>query len=299
MEHPAAIDAAWRAAHPLPCHDGGTDKNARGRVLLVGGTEFVPGALRLTAEAALRAGAGKLQMATVESAALLLGMLVPEAATIALPSGNGGTIAPQASELLERAIERCDCAIIGPGTHRDAGFARCIADLLDRPRAGLSILLDAGALVSLPAFAEKLARHEGRVVLTPHHGEMAAMTGLSQEEVAADPETAGRDLARRTGAAVVLKSSRTVILAPDGRALAFESDCPGLATGGSGDVLAGIVGGLVARGAEPVVAAGWGVWLHAQAGLAMTAGMGAVGFLARDLLGEIPRLMVSGSGSRG
>jgi len=289
-----AIDAAWRTAHPLPVHGAGTDKNSRGRVLLVGGAEFVPGALRLTGEAVLRAGAGKLQMATVSSAAMAVGVLVPEAAMIALPGDGDGEISADASERLGEALESCDTLVLGPGMSCRIRTGTLLERLLAVPRPDLTVVLDAAGVSCAHPLAALIAAHDGRVVLTPHHGEMAALTGLDVTAIAADPAAAARAAARQFAAIVVLKGSDTVIAGPAGELLDYGSDCVGLATGGSGDVLAGIIGGLLSRGAPPLEAAGWGVWLHGEAGQAASGRIGEIGFLARDLLEEVPRLMAAG-----
>jgi hydroxyethylthiazole kinase-like uncharacterized protein yjeF len=294
MTDRALLDAGWRAAHPLPEHLDGTDKNSRGRVLVVGGAEFVPGALRLTGEAALRAGAGKLQMATVRAAAMSLGVLVPEAAMIALPADEDGEIAIEAGDLLAVSVGRCDTLILGPGMSLQDDTVELVRRMLADPRPGLSIVLDAAAVACAGGLATDIAAHGGRVVLTPHHGEMAALTGLDVDSIAADPIGVARDMAARFGAVVVLKAGETIIASPHDPPLLYGSDCTGLATGGSGDVLAGIIGGLLARGAAPAVAAGWGVWLHGEAGRSAARDVGPIGFLARDLAARVPTLMESG-----
>ena len=131
------------------------------------------------------------------------------------------------------------------------------------------------------------------MILTPHHGEMAALTGLPLGEIGGEPATHALAAAERFGAIVALKAERTVIAKPTGEVLLFEGGCPGLATGGSGDVLAGIAGGLAARGADPLTAIAWAVWLHGSAGRVLAERIGATGFLARELLPKIPRLMGS------
>jgi len=291
MSEPRPIDGSWRAAHPLPRHPPGTDKNSRGRVLLVGGAEFVPGALRLTGEAVLRAGAGKLQLATVERVATALGVLMPEAAIIALPSDPKGEIAESANEVLDRAVGDCDTLIAGPGMSDGLHTEGLVRELLASPRADLSIVLDAAAISCARDLAPVIAGHQRRAILTPHFGEMAALTGLSEDDVAARPVAIARDVAKAFGAVVVLKGNATVIASPTGEMLGYASDCIGLATGGSGDVLAGIIGGLAARGASPFEAAAWGVWIHGEAGGRCADTIGAIGFLARDLLIHIPALM--------
>ena len=296
MSDISPLDASWLAAHRLPRHGEGTDKDARGRVLLAGGAALVPGALRLTGEAALRAGAGKLRMATVESVATALGVLVPEAAMMALPADDSGEISAGAIPILREALDRSDAYVLGPGMGDKNCAAAIIRATLDMPREGLAILLDAAAVAGAGSLGDILRRHDGRLVLTPHHGEMAGLTGCGVAAIAADPQSAASAAATKFGAVVVLKAGDTVIAHPSGAMLLYEGGGVGLATGGSGDVLAGIIGGLLARGAPPLTAAGWGVWLHGEAGRLVAARLGPVGLLARDLLPEIPALMVRGGG---
>jgi len=293
---PRQLDADWRAAHPLPDHGRGTDKNSRGRVLLVGGSMFVPGALGLTGEAVLRSGAGKLQIATVDAGAMHLGVLVPEAAMIGLPTDEDGEIGEGAAAKLVEPARHCDCVLIGPGMVSKPGGKGLVEGLLAALGDDHVALLDAAAISCVGEIAPVIARLGGRAILTPHHGEMASLTGADIEEIAADPLGIARRTARLFNAIVVLKASETVIVAPDGAALIYGSDCVGLATGGSGDVLAGIIAGLAAQGADPFDAAAWGVWLHGEAGRRAADRIGPIGFLARDLPGEVPRLRAEASG---
>jgi ADP-dependent NAD(P)H-hydrate dehydratase len=286
----AKLDANWIADHPLPVHEDGTDKNERGRVLALGGSRLVPGAIRLTGEAAFRAGAGKVQIATIAEAAMALGATMPEAALIGLEEDDEGQIALAAVPRILEAIEQCDAFIFGPGMG-DRAHARELAAALLAPHDGLSLVLDAAVIACAGALAHLLRQHEGRVVMTPHHGEAAALTGRDEAAICEDPEGSARAAAERFGAVMVLKSSSSVIAAPDGRLLVYSGGGIGLATGGSGDVLAGIIGGLLARGAAPFDAAAWGVWLHGEAGRLLAREVGPIGFLARELLPRIPRLM--------
>jgi hydroxyethylthiazole kinase-like uncharacterized protein yjeF len=289
------IDLAWRRKHPLPLHAGETDKNGRGRVLVVGGAEFVPGALRLTGEAALRSGAGKLQMATVRAAAMSLGVLVPEAAMIALPADEDGEIAMEAAAILTSSITRCDTLILGPGMSVQDHSADLVRSMLDTTSPDLTVVLDAAAIACAGDLAVDIARHRRRIVMTPHYGEMAALTGIDADRISADPVKIACDTARRFGAIIVLKAAKTIVASPDGEPLFYTSGCAGLATGGSGDVLAGIIGGLLAQGTDPVAAAAWGVWLHGEAGRAAAKAIGPIGFLARDLAPLVPGLRASAS----
>lgn len=284
------LDERWLAAHPVAAIDVGTDKNARGRALVVGGAQFVPGALRLSGEAALRSGAGKLQLATVESVAVHLGVLVPEAAMVALPAADNGEIDSAASRVLGPMVSTCDALVLGPGMSFSAGTEQLVSALLSQPRETLSILLDAAALTSATNLVDVISAHKGRVVMTPHLGELARFRNLQEADIANDPARSARETAVKYNAVVILKGPMTYLATPDGTIFALEGLCPGLATSGSGDVLAGIVGGLLARGVEPVTAAGWAIWIHNRAGrkLASTAG---VGFLARELVAEIPGIL--------
>lgn len=285
------IDSAWIAANPPPVHGRGTTKNSRGRVLVIGGSAMVPGAVRLTGEAALRAGAGKLQMATVETATAALGIVVPEAAVIGLPIGEDGEIAPCTPDLLEASITSADVIVLGPGMGTPQAAAHLLALVMSLATDETLLILDAAAIPCMRDSHEALAAFRGRLIATPHHGEMAALTDFDIDAIAAEPDKIADDIARRFGAIVVLKASDTVVATPDGDSLHYGGGGIGMATGGSGDVLAGAIGGVAARGAEPLVAAGWGVWLHGQAGRRVATDRGPVGFLARELPDEFPRLL--------
>lgn len=289
MTEPVALDDAWLAANLLPSVADGSDKNSRGRVLLVGGARFVPGALALTGEAVLRAGAGKLQMATVEAVASALGVLVPEAAMIGLPMREDGEIGQDSVAVLGDLVPQCDLLLIGPGMSATAETGKLVQGLLDlSPPAAL---LDAAALTCADLSDLAKAAAHRPLVLTPHHGEMARLAGCDPQAVADDPAAMVRDIVRQTGAFIALKGPQTWIGGPGSAILHFTGGCAGLGIGGSGDVLAGIIGGLIARGAPPLVATAWGVAIHGAAGQQAAREIGPVGFLARELLPRIPRLL--------
>lgn len=273
---------------PRPGQDG--DKEERGRVLVIGGSREVPGAALLAGVAALRAGAGKLQIATNRSIAPSLALAVPEALVAGLPETAAGGIAPGAAEDLLRRVARCDAVLIGPGMMDEEAVAALTARLLSEAPA-TAFVLDAGALIELARLQEPLRRHGGRVVATPHAGEMAALLGVSREAVIADPLGTARQAAAMLQVVVVLKGGRTHIVTPQGAAWTYAEGRVGLATSGSGDTLAGIVVGLLARGAPPIEAALWGVLLHGEAGNRLAQRLGPLGFLARELLAEIPGLL--------
>jgi ADP-dependent NAD(P)H-hydrate dehydratase len=297
------ISVGLLAEWPLPEPHGGAGKEGRGTVMVIGGSKEVPGAVILAATAALRAGAGRLQIATAREVAPWVAVTVPEARVIGLrESGAGRGFHAGVSQTLRAELERCDAVLLGPGMRPCAavdGLLRTFAAGLSRregARVG-AMILDAGALERLGG-AGALARLAGipavpklPVIATPHMGEMATMLRTTRDRVSADPLAIAIASARRFGVIVVLKGERTYIAAPDGTA--FHNTCgnSGLGTSGSGDVLSGIIAGLCARGAEPLQAAVWGVFLHARAGELLAEKMGTLGFLARELLPEIPGLM--------
>jgi ADP-dependent NAD(P)H-hydrate dehydratase len=282
-----AIDAALLRTWPLPVPEGG-DKNARGSVFVVAGAPQMPGAAVLCATATLRAGAGKLQIGTCSSVAAHVGTAVPEALVVALEETPSGAVALSNAQTIVDRANKADALVIGPGMVDESASAALIAAVardLDVPA-----VVDAAALACFCDRADAIARLGGRAVLTPHAGEMASMLACERDAVEADPASYAIDAARRFDAVVALKGETTYIAEPNGALYRNEHGNVGLATSGSGDVLAGIVGGLLARGAPPLVAAAWGVYLHARAGDALVKRIG-FGFLARELSGEIPRLM--------
>lgn len=292
MNDPVNLTADLLRGRPLPRHGDDDDKEGRGRVLVIGGSVEVPGAALLAAVGALRAGAGKLQIATCRSVAPNLGLVVPEALVVGLPETAEGGIAPDAAESLVARADRCDAVLLGPGMEDQPAVDALAAALIAGTRRPV-LVLDAAALMGLRAHKDALRAHAGRVVLTPHAGEMAGLLGISRDEVVADQAGTARRAAAMLHAVVALKGGCTIIAAPDGRAWSYGGGGIGLATSGSGDTLAGIVTGLLARGTAPETALLWGVFLHGEAGNRLARTRGRIGFLARELLAEVPAIMAS------
>lgn len=291
MKAPEAITAArLRRALPLPALDDSADKDQRGRVLVVGGSAENPGGVLLAAEAALRAGAGKLQVATVDSVGIAVAIAVPEARVFSFPAAGPGGIGAGAAKKLAECAGRVDALLFGPGLLDEEEAGRLTRGVLTRID-GPSVVLDAGALAALRQDADALHPFAGRAVLTPHGGEMSQLLDMPRDEVEADPISAATRAAEAFRAVVALKGSDTVIASPEGRVLRYSGGGVGLATSGSGDVLGGLVLGLMASGAEPLTAAAWGVFLHGEAGNALARRHGPVGLLARELAAEVPRIL--------
>lgn len=283
------VDDALLRAWPLPAPDADGDKEERGRLLIVAGNRETPGAAVLAATAAMRAGAGKVTVATGERVALALGIALPEIRVIALPERDDGALRRNAWRALDVLAAPFDAVLVGPGLGGEEGAARVVAESLRRNGAATGIV-DAAALPLMGA-GRLPGIGSGARIATPHAGEMAGLTGLSKEAIAADRPRIACAAATRFGCHVVLKGPDTVIAAPDGRAWRHANANPGLAMSGSGDVLAGLIAGLAARGAPAEQAAVWGVALHAAAGGAFAARLGAVGFLAREIGDVVPALM--------
>lgn len=287
-----AVTQALLRRLPLPQPDDQGDKDERGRVLVVGGSSQVAGAVLLAGIAALRVGAGKLQLATVSSSTPALGMAVPEALVVALPSTRSGEIAgSRAHRTLADYVGKIDALLAGPGMSSERSAHALLAPLVRRFDEHAVLVLDAAAIVALTHDVEMLRPLEGRAVLTPHAGEMASLLQIDKRDVERDPARAARLAADRFHAVVALKGAETYIAEPNGTLYRYAGGSVGLATSGSGDTLAGIVTGLAARGASPVRATLWATYLHGAAGRQLARRIGPLGFLARELLDELPPLL--------
>jgi len=275
-------DAALRR-RGLPMPEDDADKEGRGNVLVVAGSREIPGAALLAATAALRAGAGRLTLAAPQSVAPALGLAVPEARVLALPETPEGGLALAGLDRLAPLATRIDALVVGPGLMDEAAtiaFVRGLLAIFDAPT-----VLDALALGAAPD------ARRGALVLTPHAGEMAHLTGLPKDTVQADPDRHAREGCHRWNAGVVLKGAVTWLAFPGEPDWRHEGGNVGLATSGSGDTLAGVLGGLMARGVPPFDAALWAVRLHALAGERLARRHGRLGYLARELGAEVPAAM--------
>ncbi|MCY1142403.1 NAD(P)H-hydrate dehydratase [Actinoplanes sp. Pm04-4] len=258
---------------PLPDPEG--SKEARGTVLVVGGSKFTPGAVLLAGEAALRAGAGRLQLAVAEETAVQLSIAVPEAKVVGLS---------QSDKLLELA-EQADVIALGPGLDDIDETTKLMRDVLGAARPETGVVLDAYALGALSKDPGLLQLR--RAVLTPNVVEAGHLLGRDPGD---DLAAAAAELAGKYKAVVSLYGH---IATPDGRAWVEESGDAGLGTSGSGDARAGIVAGLLGRGADPAQAACWGAYVHAVSGQRLTPRHGRTGFLARELVNEVARTIAT------
>ena len=277
------LDRSALKAHPLPPVIDG-DKETKGRILVIAGSREVPGAALLTATAAMRAGAGKLRIATVESVAVELGVVMPEAMVVGVPEDGGGFAASAVESLAEQAKD-VDAVVAGPGMKRNAACRPLARALL---KSDVPLALDVALLKALTQQDESRGIAP---VLLPDKDELASLLDCDEGEIERDRVGCGRRAADRYRSIVLVKGVTSHVVCPDGDFWTYEGGAPGLGVSGSGDVLAGIVGGLLARGAEPLNALLWAVWLHGEAGAQLAKRIGPIGFLAREIADEIPALL--------
>lgn len=292
---------------PLPAP--GQDKYSRGSVLVVGGARATPGAALLAGAAALRAGAGKLTLAVAESVSVHLGVAMPECGSIGLPETAAGSVKPELDRI-SSYLDKADAILVGPGLDDPDLAAELLEAMLRREdgagggknadggssgdasaKEGAAVVLDAYALGALVRLEDQLDPWRGRLILTPNPKEAEVLLGREVGDLEKDLA----EIAARFDAVV---SCQGLITQPPG----LNPDEPelwkittgygGLGTSGSGDVLAGAIAGLRARGTTGAQAACWGTHLHAAAADRLASRLGPLGFLARELSDELPALML-------
>ena len=288
---------------PLPALPGrelSSHKGDFGRVLVIAGSRNMPGAACLTADAVLRSGAGLCMLATPESALPAVSANLTCNTFLPLPENSLGTLSPDAvSPVLKAAVDR-DVVAIGPGLGQLPDTSLAIRKLVTS--ANKPIVLDADGLNAFAIQPEALGRREAAwachgvpgppLIITPHPGEMARLTGLNTRDVQSAREEIAAEFATKHRCIVLLKGSGTIIT--DGTDLHINSTGnPGMATGGSGDVLTGIIAALLAQGLDPLDAARLGAHIHGVAGDLAEEAVGQVSLMATDLLVYLPAAIQS------
>ncbi|WP_378147342.1 NAD(P)H-hydrate dehydratase [Cnuibacter sp. UC19_7] len=275
-------------AWPLP--EAGDSKYGRGQVVVVGGARRSPGAAALAAEAALRVGAGRLTVATAASVAPQLSIALPECGVAFLLETDdghivGGDLGPAVPDL-----ESADCVLVGPGLDDADQAAATVLSVIRAVSDEAIVVVDAFGLGALPGLVDEVQEVRGRLILTPNRQEAGILLGRDPgDDEAADV----LEIADRYGAAVTCYG---VVASVEGEVWRVGTGSSGLATSGSGDVLGGAVAGLAARGCNPAQAAVWATYGHAAAGDRLSVGVGPLGYLARELLPELPRVLVEVGG---
>jgi ADP-dependent NAD(P)H-hydrate dehydratase / NAD(P)H-hydrate epimerase len=288
----------------LPRRDAGSTKFSSGHVLIAGGSRGLTGAPRMAALGAMRAGAGYVTACVPASQqAIVAGAGAPELMTRGLPDDDGAVSADGVRMVLDASC-RGGALVLGPGLGRGESaraFARALA-----ARAEVALVLDADglnahALADEDARAsggppgaagghlDELARRKAPTVLTPHPGELARLLGIDAEQIQRERLRHVRAAAERAGAVVLLKGDDTLVADPGGRVAVSPGASPALATAGTGDVLSGVIGALLAQGLEPFAAASAGVLLHVRAGRLAASAVGAAeGVIASDVISALP-----------
>jgi len=274
---------ASAALPPRPAHG---HKGSFGHALLVAGSAGKTGAAALCAEGAARVGAGLVTLACPAGLNDILEQKCTEVMTAPLPDTPQRAFAAAAEDGVVALAALRDAVGLGPGLGRETETIDLVRALVKRLEAPLA--LDADAVVAFAGEPELLRARRAPTVLTPHPGEAAALLGVRAAEINADRAGAARALAKATGAVVLLKGAGTAIAAPDGALIVNPTGGPALASGGTGDVLLGVVTGLLAQGLPPLRAAALAAWLHGAAGDRVASRRGDAGLLASELLPALP-----------
>jgi hydroxyethylthiazole kinase-like uncharacterized protein yjeF len=281
----ALLDAHWcrRALRPrLP----DTHKGTYGHVLVVAGSRRMPGAAYLAALGAVRSGAGLVTLAAPGDVAARFHPSLPEIFPVSLPSDEFGAISRSAVDDLFSLGEGKDSLVIGPGLTMDEGVGDVVRRFLAVSR--LPAVVDADALNVLAADPRALENRVFPTIITPHPGELSRLLATTTAAVIGNRAGLASEAAERFGALTVLKGAGTLVASPGGHYLVNVSGNAGMASGGTGDVLAGLIGGLLAQGSSPLEAAALGVYLHGLAGDLAAADIGPAGFTAHETADRIP-----------
>lgn len=280
----------------IPRRPADAHKDTCGAVLAVAGAAGMTGAAALTAESALRSGAGRVSLAAPSSLNDILEVKLTEVMTRALPEvRRHRCLALRALGDIQALLPRAAALAVGPGLGRHRETAELVRRLLRQPGLPPTVV-DADALHALGTKPGELGPE---FVLTPHAGEMARLCDMARPTVEDDPVACAAQLARSTGSTIVLKGAPTVIADPAGQVSVNPTGNPGMATAGSGDVLTGVIAGFLAQGLEPQAAAQCGVFVHGMAGDLARDGMGEWGLCASDIMAHIgPAIMAVASQAR-
>jgi holo-[acyl-carrier-protein] synthase len=273
----------------LPDRPRDGHKGTFGTVVVLAGSQGYTGAAYLTSMGAARSGAGIVRLMVAQSIYPILAEKCTEVVVGPIPEISPGVVGHAALSAVLRGFTGAASGIVGPGIGRDTSTRRLIEDLL--PKVTVPLVLDADALNLLSEHRSILPKLSPNIVLTPHPAEFGRLANMETSAVQKDRRGIASRFAKTWNKVVVLKGAGTVIAAPDGRLTLNPIATPALASGGTGDVLAGLIGGLMAQKLPPFEAAVTGVHIHSVAGTDLEASVGQAGVLASDLLPQIPRVM--------
>ena len=283
------LTSSW-VAERLPTRPTSGHKGTFGHALVVAGSRNYVGAAYLATQAAARSGAGLVTLASPQSVYPIAASKLTEAIHLPLPEDDNGRFHPDGANILRERLGEYDSLIMGCGFGRSPGLVEFIGRLLmDDPGQSLPTIIDADGLNSLSQIPDWWERMKAPLLLTPHPGEMATLTDLTVAQVQADRTAVAREWSEKWGVTLTLKGAFTAVASPGDVCRIAPFANPALASGGTGDVLTGVIGGLLAQGLTPEDAACCGVYIHGEAGEAVRLEIGDMGALAADLLDRIPR----------
>ena len=272
----------------LPKRGNDINKGDCGKVFIVAGSKGMTGAAALCARAALRSGSGLVTVGTAESEQPVLAIKLTEAMTLALPAENGIISKDAISDIVNRALLSNVCAF-GPGLGRGKDIAKIAEAVLE---TGKPLVIDADGLNAIGENIDVLKKNHGDVVLTPHPGEMARLCGKTIDEIQSSRSEAAAEFAKQTNCTVVLKGKNTVVASPRGEVHINPTGNNGMATGGTGDVLTGVIAAFMGQGLSGFNAAVLGTFIHGLAGDIARVEVGTFGMTAGDVVEKIPQAIL-------
>ncbi len=270
----------------LPSRPQDAHKGHTGHLLVIAGSPGKTGAAAMTATSALRAGAGLVTVAVAQSLNPIMETLLLEAMTAPFPEESDGVLGDACFDRLMQLLEAMRCLAIGPGLGQNPDTRKLVLRLV--AGCGVPMVIDADGLNALSTDTDVLRRAAAPVILTPHPGEMARLTATTSSTVQSDRVGAARRFAESFRVHVVLKGARTVVAHPDGSVFINPTGNAGMASGGMGDVLTGLIAGFLAQGLSAEAASHAGVFLHGAAADTLSQKMGPVGYLASEVMDAVP-----------
>jgi len=271
----------WLPSRPQDAHKGRT-----GHLLVVAGSPGKTGAAAMAAASALRAGAGLVTLAVAQSLNPIMETLLLEAMTAPLPEVDSGILGVSCFERVMQLLAKMHCLAIGPGLGQNSDTRKLVLRLVAESQ--VPMVIDADGLNNLSADTEVLRQATSPVILTPHPGEMARLTGTTSSAIQSDRVRAARQFAESFRVHVVLKGARTVVAHPDGSVFINPTGNAGMASGGMGDVLTGLIAGFLVQGLSAEAASHCGVYLHGSAADRLAETMGPIGYLASEVMDAVP-----------
>ncbi|MCT4604747.1 MAG: NAD(P)H-hydrate dehydratase [Marinisporobacter sp.] len=270
----------------MPIRKRDTHKGSYGKAYIVAGSTGMTGAAILSCESALRSGAGLIKMPVPQSLNTIMETRLTEVITVPLPEFKKGVVGISDIEKILKTMEESNVIAVGPGSGRSRELEELLRNMLEH--TSTPMVLDADALNALANRKELLSLIKSQTVMTPHVGEMARLTGLEIDYINNNRIEVATEFAKKWNVVVILKGARTVVAGPKGEIFINITGNPGMATAGSGDVLTGIVTGLVAQGIDPLKAAAAAVYIHGTAGDLAAKKVGEYGLVASDIVKEVP-----------